>query len=142
MDSHPISPPLLPRDREHLNLLSVFHFVFGGLAIIGILFLLAHYIFFQAILSAVSKDPSFTGGPPMEIFSHMVWFYVIMGLALLTAGALNVYAGICLRRCTNRVFTLVVAALNCLSIPLGTALGVFTIIVLQRESVMRLYHRE
>lgn len=134
--------PMLPRDREHLNLLSVFYFVFGGLAIIGILFLIVHYMFFQAILSAISKDPAFTSRPPMEVFSHMVWFYAIMGIALLAIGALNIYAGICLRRSTNRMFTIVVAAINCLSVPLGTVLGVFTIIVLQRESVIRLYNRE
>ena len=39
---------------------------------------------------------------------------------------------------TSRFF-LVVAAINCLHMPLGTVLGVFTIIVLIRQSVVELY---
>jgi hypothetical protein len=37
------------------------------------------------------------------------------------------------------VFAGVVAGINCLHIPLGTVLGVFTIVVLIRDSVRELY---
>jgi hypothetical protein len=37
---------------------------------------------------------------------------------------------------------LIIAVLNCLQIPFGTALGVFTIIVLSRDSVRELYSRD
>jgi hypothetical protein len=36
----------------------------------------------------------------------------------------------------------VVAGINCLHIPLGTVLGIFTIVVLCRESVRELYEAE
>ena len=42
----------------------------------------------------------------------------------------------------NRLFSIVIAGLDCLQIPFGTALGVFTIIVLSRESVRELYSRD
>ena len=38
-----------------------------------------------------------------------------------------------------RTFSLVMAGVNCLSVPLGTTLGVFTFIVLLRESVAAQY---
>jgi hypothetical protein len=37
------------------------------------------------------------------------------------------------------MFSLVIAGLNCIQIPFGTALGVFTIIVLLRDSVREAY---
>jgi hypothetical protein len=39
----------------------------------------------------------------------------------------------------NPTFIMVIAAIQCLNMPLGTALGVFTIVVLQRASVKRLF---
>jgi hypothetical protein len=44
-----------------------------------------------------------------------------------------------LRERKNRTFSFVVACVNCIHVPLGTVLGVFTIVVLSRESVKRLY---
>ena len=38
-------------DADHLQLLSIFHFVGAGLAFLGILFLLAHFMMFHAFLS-------------------------------------------------------------------------------------------
>jgi hypothetical protein len=48
---------------------------------------------------------------------------------------LDLLAGRYLAEARNRGFCMVVAALNCLSVPLGTALGVFTFVVLARPSV-------
>ena len=56
-----------------------------------------------------------------------------------TIGGLTIYAGRCLQRRRHRTFTFVMAGINCLHVPFGTALGVFTIIVLQRPSVAALY---
>jgi len=48
-------PPLLRDQRkidaEHLNLLSIFHFVGAGLALLGILFVVAHFSIFHAVFS-------------------------------------------------------------------------------------------
>ena len=47
----------------------------------------------------------------------------------------NILGGIYLRAKKHRTFCLVVAAVNCLHVPLGTILGIFTIVVLARNSV-------
>ena len=54
-------------------------------------------------------------------------------------GGLTIYSGLCIQRRQRRTFSLVMAVVNCLSIPFGTALGIFTILVLSRESVRRQY---
>ena len=137
--------PPLPRDQrkidaDHLKILSIFHFVGAGLALLGILFLLAHFAMFHFIFT----NPKFwqdqkQGPPPAELFAMLKWFYLVFGMWFLASVVLNVISGLCLRARKHRTFSLVVAGINCLHIPLGTVLGVFTIIVLIRDSVRELY---
>jgi hypothetical protein len=78
--------------------------------------------------------------PVTAIFGYMRWFYIALGGFLLLCLILNILAGIKLRTQRGRTFTLVVAAINCVHIPLGTILGVFTITVLLRKSVQQMYY--
>ena len=140
-----IELPPIPRDQrkidaDHLNLLSIFHFVGAGLALLALLFLLAHFALFHALLS----DPKMWNGknqvpPPPQFLAVLKWFYLIFGAWFVASGILNVLSGFFLRARQHRTFSLVVAGLNCIHIPIGTVLGVFTIIVLIRESVRELY---
>jgi len=139
--------PPLPRDQrkidaDHLNLLAIFHFVGAGLALLGIAFLVAHY----AVMHAIFANPKFFENqkqpmpvPPEQIFAMMKWFYLAGAVWFVASAILNVISGVCLRARKGRTFSLVVAGINCLHIPLGTVLGVFTLIVLLRDSVRELY---
>ncbi len=129
------APPLpATRDAEHLRLLAIFHYVFAGLALLGLLFVFGHYMLMRTVMSpdmlAQSPNP-----PQPEFMAMLVWIYVLMAVAMLTGAVLNLLAGNCLRRRRSRMFCMVVAGLNCLQVPLGTTLGVFTLIVLNRDSV-------
>jgi len=130
-------------DSDHLTLLSVFHFVAAGLSILGILFLFAHYSIFRTVISNPQMWQNQRQGPgPAEfvnIFSMLRWVYLVFGIWFLASGVLNVISGIFIRARTHRMFSAVVSALNCVHIPFGTALGVFTIIVLMRDSVREVY---
>jgi hypothetical protein len=48
-------------------------------------------------------------------------------------------AGRCLSRRKGYSFALVIACIECLFVPFGTILGVFTIVALSRESVKALF---
>lgn len=140
-------PPLFPypdyfrtRDRDHLNLLSVFHFVIGGLGVLGIGFLTIHY----AIMSRVFLSPEIWKNahgtmPPRELFDTMIWFYWAAGGAMVLFITANVICGFFLRKRQRWTFCIVIAGLDCLQIPFGTALGIFTILTLSRESVRQLF---
>lgn len=140
--------PPLPRDQrkidaDHLKLLWIFHLVAAGLALLGILFLVAHY----AVLHTVFTNPKMwenqkQGPPPAEFFAMFKWFYLVFAVWFLGSSVLNVVSGLCIRGRKHRTFSLIVAGINCLHIPLGTVLGVFTIIVLMRDSVRELYEGE
>jgi len=76
---------------------------------------------------------------PERIFAVMKWFYLAGAVWFVSSGVLNLISALCLRARKGRTFSLVVAAINCLHIPLGTVLGIFTILVLIRDSVRELY---
>jgi hypothetical protein len=123
-----------------VKLLAIFHFVFGGLAFVGIGFLCVHY----AIMHTVFSNPDIWKSqpqimPPKAFLDAFIWFYLFMGALLLTGLVLNVLSGMFLLQKRNRLFSLIIGGLNCLQIPFGTALGVFTILVLSRDSVRQLY---
>ena len=69
-------PPLLRDQRkvdaDHLKLLSVFHFVGAGLAVLGILFIFVHYAMFQAFFcqSRHVAEPK-TEPTTRRVFGHI-----------------------------------------------------------------------
>ncbi|EEF57491.1 hypothetical protein [Pedosphaera parvula] len=128
------------RDKDQIRLLAIFHFIFSALALLGIPFLFLHY----AIMHRVFSNPQLFQTPrgpalPRDFLDLLVWMYVVVGVVLIIGSLLNLLSGFFLWRRKHRMFSLVVAGIDCLQIPFGTALGVFAIIVLQRESVQRLY---
>jgi hypothetical protein len=138
-------PPLLRDQRkidaDHLHLLGVLHFVLAGLAVIGLGFLFLHYTLMQSLLSnpEMWKNQQGGGPPPKEFFAIFKWFYLIFGVGLSAGGLGNVLSGIFIWKKKHRIFSLVVAGLNCIQFPFGTALGVFSFIVLYRDSVCESY---
>jgi hypothetical protein len=133
MDTAPIETS--SADREHLRLLSVFHYVMAAMAGVFALFPIIHLLIGIGILSGKlgqhgNEDPSarMVGG-----------FFVVIALLLIVGGlayaACLAYAGRCLAQRQGYTFCLVMAGVSCLLVPFGTALGVFTIIVLMRSSV-------
>ena len=128
-------------DEEHLRLLRIGYFVFGGTALFIVPFGLLYMgmgVFFSSFLGGLPQRG--TQGPPPEfvgfLFAGIGGFVVFAAggfatLAFLTARALR------LRR--SRTLCLITAALSCLNIPFGTVLGVFTFSVLGRPTVQALF---
>ena len=128
------------KDIEHLRVLAIFHFVSAGLALAGLCFLAIHFMIFRSIFSDPAVFANSKGGPPpQEIFNFFKIFYVVASAWFVMSGLGNVLSAIYLRQRRNRTFSMVVAGFNCLYMPLGTVLGVFTFVVLGRDSVIELY---
>ncbi len=129
-----VPPPVVDRDAEHLRLIAIFHYVFAGLALLGLGFVLMHYMLMRTAMSpevlAQSPNP-----PPAGFMAMIVGVYVLIGSMMLAGALLNLLAGNFLRKRRARLFCMVVAGLDCLQVPLGTVLGVFTLVVLNRDSV-------
>ena len=99
-----------------------------------------YFVLFQVIFSNPEMwAQSQEGAPPAEVITI---FRLVSGMFVawfLVSCVGNLLSGMFLRARRHRTFSMVIAAINCLHIPLGTLLGVFTLIVLGRESVRRMY---
>jgi hypothetical protein len=111
----------------------------GGLTALFALFPIFHLIFGLVMVLAPHTMEADGEQPPVFIG----WFFVIFAGVLIALGliiaTLVVTAGRYLARQKHYLFCLVVAGLECMLMPYGTVLGVFTIIVLMRESVKELF---
>lgn len=125
----------MTQDEEQLKLLSIFHYVVGGLAGLFALFPIIHLIFGLFFILAPEKLAG-KGEPPPALIG---WFFVIFATVFIVLGwvftGFVLTAGRFLAKRKHHTFCLVVAAVECIFMPFGTVLGVFTIIVLMRESV-------
>jgi hypothetical protein len=70
------------------------------------------------------------------IFAAVIAVVILLGW---TFGAAQIYVGRCLRDRRHFIFVLVIAGLECAFVPWGTALGVFTFVVLTRPTVKALF---
>jgi hypothetical protein len=130
----------MDRDREHLRLLSIFHWIAAGLTVLLSLFSLIYIALGAAVLSgALDGGPD---GPPPEFLGV---FFLGLGVLMFLFGLAMAACLACSARFLadrkHRTFCLVVAGVACASFPIGTLLGVFTILVLARPSVRELFER-
>jgi hypothetical protein len=137
-------PPLLRDQRkidaQHLRLLTAFHFVLAGFACAGFVFLFVYWTLFSSFMFNPGTWDQKHGVPsPADVARVLKFSFVIFLPACLAWGLANLISGFSIRVRKRRTFSLVVAGLNCLWMPFGTLLGVFTLIVLLRDSVRELY---
>lgn len=129
-------------DQEQLHILSIFHFVIAGLLALFGSFPIIHLVIGLSVLFGDQSFWSTDGGPPMALIGVMFTLIpaLFIGLAWTTA-ILIVRAGFRLRQQRSHTFCLVMAAIACCFVPLGTVLGVFTILVLSRPGVRRRFSK-
>lgn len=176
------------QDEAHLKVISICHYVMAGFYLLGIGFVILHFMMMSFFFhmaedqtfntastpglviventspaptevipegetsSSSPSDllglpPSATAPPaasapapfPKEIIPIFIIFYLAMGVFLVALCVCNALSGHYIRKRKNRIFSFIIAGINCMHFPLGTALGVFTFIVLTRESVKMEY---
>lgn len=146
----PGQPVLVNRDIEHLKLLSIFWYVIAGLQALAGCFSIVYiamgtvFLTAPAAVSSATTRPGQTTQPqaPPELLGGM--FIGIGGCILIFAlglAALAFFTGRSLAQHRRRTFCMIMGGLICLSIPIGTVLGVFTLMVLARPSVALLFAR-
>lgn len=127
-------------EEEHLRLLSIFYYVAAAfrllMSCVTLIFLGLGVFLFGAGICGGRDDDAVAAGFVGVIFA-------VIGLCMLvfewTVAALTFAAGRCLARRKRHTFCLVVAGINCLWFPHGTALGVFTFILLLKPAVKALF---
>src|SRR5882724_9376431 len=131
----------MDRDTEQLNLLAIFHYVVAGLAALFSFFPLL-YTTIGAIFIFAARHGTAKPGEDLPP-EFLGWIFAVLGSLLFLVGIAMaiciLIAGRSLAFRKRYTFVLVMACIECLFIPFGTILGVFTIVVLSRESVKALF---
>lgn len=127
------------KDLEHLRWLSTGFYVYAALTA-----LLACFPFIHLFIGIGLVSGSFEDGknqpPPLFVgwmFIGVALIFILSGFALAIC---NLLAAKYLKQQSKYTFCFVMAVINCMFAPLGTLLGVFTIIVLLRDSVKTLFN--
>ena len=116
--------------KQHVSFVGALHIGFG---ILGLLGALAIYISFNFAFNFVEHDPiaqkilSFTGGA----LSLIIIFFSSLGII---GGA-----GLFSYKPWARILVMIVSAINCLNVPIGTAKGVYSIWVLMQPDTIELF---
>jgi hypothetical protein len=126
---------IMNQDEQHLKLLATFHYIVGGLIALFSCFPVIHLVLGIVMIVAPEKMDS-SGQPPPALIG---WIFALIGGSIIVIGWMLagcvVAAGRCLAKRRHYMFCLVMAGIQCIYMPFGTVLGVFTIIVLMRNSV-------
>lgn len=129
-------------DVQHLRYLTIGHYICAAITALFACFPLIHL---TVGLIFLINPPSAQGGEafPAQVFGLM---FALIGGALVLCGwafaACLFAAGRSIAARKRHTFCIVMAALSCASFPFGTALGVFTILVLTRTSVKAMFQQQ
>jgi hypothetical protein len=129
---------LVDRDLEHLRLLKIGYYVMAGMAGLFSLFSLIYIVLGGVFASGLIPADASSGDPRLVgvIFLAVGGAVLLLGLGMTF---LIYLTGRSLAEHRRRIFCLVIAVLCCFQIPWGTAIGVFTFMVLSRPSVKAMF---
>jgi hypothetical protein len=123
-------------DKDTLHLLSIFHYVLAGLIALVACFPLIHFTIGLSLIfgSVTAEEPAL--GLMGGMFAALAGIIILIGWGL----ALLVFlAGKNLDKQKKYQLCMVGAAVLCIFMPLGTILGVFTLVTLSNDSVKSLF---
>ncbi|MFO0904135.1 MAG: hypothetical protein U0939_14120 [Pirellulales bacterium] len=131
-----------PQDEDHLKILSILNYVFGGMGLLFSFFPIIYVIMGAVILADPEAMSSSNGQPPPPAVG---WVLVGMGGCGMVMGfvgsTLTIMVGRSLGQRKRWLLCFIMACLQCIQFPLGTCLGVFSIIVLNRPAVKQAFGR-
>jgi hypothetical protein len=131
-------------DEEHLKILSLGYVVSAGVCVFFSLFGVFYAFLGIMMYATLSHIPETAAkpaqGPPPAFIG---WIFAGFGMAifLLAIGmaAAKFRTAWCIKHRKWRAFCMSIAGIGCLEFPYGTALGIFSFLVLGRDSVIQLF---
>jgi len=145
MNPYPYVPPsvdaLRAKDEADLNLLATLHYVWSGLFGCSMVGILGYFGVIAALISDTAPRGPHAAHEQAVATGIVVAVGGAMVLLMIPMLVLHLLAASGLKKRTRYMLAFVMACLTCLSFPLGTALGIWTILVLNRPSVKALFGR-
>lgn len=117
--------------KSHITLVAALHIGFGILTLLG------------ALLTFIALNFAgyFAGEYDEVARTVLAYIGTIVPLVILFFGALDIFAGAALfsYQPWSRILMIIVSAINCLNIPIGTAKGIYSIWVLMQPEAMEMF---
>jgi hypothetical protein len=131
-------------DGEHLKLLSLGYLVSAGVSAFYSLFGLLYVFLGMMMSTTLSHSPQTPANSAQAPSPEFVgWIFASIGLAFfliaMAVTAARFRAAWCIKHRKSRLFCMVIAGIGCLEFPYGTVLGIFSFLVLGRDSVVGLF---
>ncbi|MDD4148941.1 MAG: PrsW family glutamic-type intramembrane protease [Bacteroidales bacterium] len=122
--------------KNNLETLAVLHYVMGGLKMLSSLFVLIYVLMGAGMLTGGIYD----GDTELQILGGVFLFFGLLGFVIVIAfGIMSILTGRFLTQKKHRMFCLIISALECFNAPLGTLLGVFTIVEIEKPEIKKLF---
>lgn len=129
-------PTTLQQKKNYLDILAVFHYVNGGLTALMALVALAFLGIGLGAATSWGNDWEMEVGCSM--IAVMVFVFVLVG----GYAVLNLLAGRALQTRRHTVLVMITSGVNCLNVPLGTLLGIFTLVLISDPEVRWMFDGE
>jgi hypothetical protein len=116
--------------KQHVSFVGALHIGFGILGLVGAL---AIYLGFHFIFNFIEDEPiareviSYVGG----VIALFILFFSSLGII----GRIRLFS----YQPWARILVMIVSAMNCLNVPVGTAKGVYSIWVLMQPETIELF---
>ncbi|MCB0793307.1 MAG: hypothetical protein KDB88_01100 [Flavobacteriales bacterium] len=123
-----------------LKLLSTLHYVYGALICVSGLGLLA-LVFLGTMLQSDWLAEQGGNPPPAWVGGLVGTIGWVLFVLVELVGIMNMLSGNWIASRKNRTGSMIVAGLDCLNIPFGIALGIFTFISLNQDEAVALYEQ-
>jgi len=130
--------------EKQIKTISILYFVFSGFSFLMLMFLLLHYTImskFSTMEFPVREgepDPTKMMAPMLDM---MIYFYVAMGVLGVLFAIATFLTGLFMLQKKKRTLCIIGAAIGCLSVPLGTALGIWALLILFDKKTKPLFER-
>lgn len=129
------------QDLAHLDTIGILYYVLAGITAVFSLLPVIHLIVGIGML-ALPAQPGAPGQTGHEA-ALVGWLFIAVAVSLIgfgmTLAVLFLMVARRLRQRRGYMFCVVASAVSCLSMPFGTALGVFSLIVLTKAPVKALF---
>jgi len=127
---------MLSQEEQNLNLLSTFHYIMGALTALFACIPIIHLVVGIAMFAG-----GFNGGGIAP--RNIAFIFIILAAVIILVGwvfaILIIICGSKLKQRRSYNYCLVIAFMECLIVPIGTVLGIFSIVTLTRDSVKQLF---
>lgn len=125
--------------KKHLSTLSVLHYVYGALVCVTGCALLVLVVLGSFLSSDWIAQNSHGDPPPLWLGHFLRVLGWVLFLFLEVKGIMNIVSAGLISKRRGRTFSQVTAALNCLNIPFGLGLAIFTFVTLSDDEVRQEY---